>query len=89
MAVSPPDTPSDPSAGPEAQPSAPDRPTCSCGFDRDHLMVSPEPVYSGWKTFWVIFMGVSAVPEAVEFRCRVCQEVFDRTDDPSTRNKTL
>ena len=52
-------------------------------------MVSSEPVYSGWKTFWVVFMGVSAVPRVVQYRCRVCQEVFDRTEDLEARRDTL
>ncbi len=75
---------------PEADPAAGEgRPSCRCGHTRSHLMVSPEPVYSGWKTFWVVFMGVSAVPAAVQYRCRVCQEVFDRTENLEVRRDTL
>ena len=84
----------DPAAGPatDAPPSgadAPGRPTCVCGYDRHHLMVSAEPKYGGWRGFWVIFMGVSAVPLRVDYRCRVCQQVFDSTDDPGALNRTM
>ena len=80
----------DDSVPPEAGPAAREgRPSCRCGHTRGHLMVSSEPVYSGWKTFWVVFMGVSAVPGVVQYRCRVCQEVFDRTEDLEARRDTL
>jgi hypothetical protein len=46
-------------------------------------MVSPEPTYTGWGKFWVMFMGVSSIPIRLDFRCRVCGEVFDSTVDPT------
>jgi hypothetical protein len=55
---------------------------CQCGYTRVHLMVSPERKYTWWGTFWVIFMGVSTTPIRVEFRCRVCGDTFDATEDP-------
>ena len=45
-------------------------------------MVSPEKYYSKFGSFWVYIFGVSYVPLKVEFRCRVCGEVFDRTEQP-------
>lgn len=57
---------------------------CRCGYTRDHVMVSPVPTYTGWAKFWVFFMGVSYKPVALDFQCRVCKEVFDRTEDPDT-----
>jgi hypothetical protein len=45
-------------------------------------MVSPERKYTRWGTFWVIFMGVTTLPIKVEFRCRVCGDTFDATEDP-------
>jgi hypothetical protein len=69
-------------AVPEAEP-APAIPRCSCGHDRRHHMVSPEPTYTGWGKFWVMFMGVSSIPIRLDFRCRVCGEVFDSTVDPT------
>ncbi|MCB9781020.1 MAG: hypothetical protein H6742_20795 [Alphaproteobacteria bacterium] len=55
-------------------------PTCACGHDRDHFMVSPEPSYSTWGWFWLLF-GSSVVPARVDFKCRQCGQVFDRTQD--------
>ena len=60
-----------------------DLPFCDCGHTRHHLMVSPEPEYTAWGTFWVTLMGVSATPIRLRFRCRICKLVFDMTDDPS------
>lgn len=57
-------------------------PTCFCGHDRHHYMVSPVPTYTRWGTFWVIFVGVSTVPIRVDFQCRVCNATFDFTEDP-------
>ena len=60
-----------------------DLPFCGCGHTRHHLMVSPEPEYTAWGTFWVTLMGVSAAPIRIRFRCRICKHVFDMTDDPA------
>ncbi len=59
------------------------RPSCICGYDRNHHMVSPVPTYTNWGKFWVIFMGVSTRPIRIDFQCRVCNEVFDHTEDPA------
>ena len=50
---------------------------CSCGHDRKHHMVSPIPTYTTWGTFWISLLGVSATPIRMDFKCRVCGEVFD------------
>ena len=75
-------------AGSAASPAKPLK-TCACGYSRGHLMVSPEPKHSGWAHFWVIFMGVTAPPYRVEFRCRVCKQTFDSTDDPEECKKYI
>ncbi|MCP4805419.1 MAG: hypothetical protein GY913_13715 [Proteobacteria bacterium] len=68
---------------------SPAEPRCSCGHGRGHVMVSPEPEYSGWQTFVVFFMGVTAPPKSLSYRCRVCREVFFKTTDPEElRNHT-
>lgn len=56
-------------------------PRCGCGHDRRHHMVSPEPTYTVWGKFWVMFMGVSSIPVRLDFRCRVCSQAFDSTVD--------
>ena len=45
-------------------------------------MVSAEPKYGLWKIF-VVSMGISQVPERIEYRCRRCNEVFDVSGDVS------
>ncbi len=66
-----------------------DLPFCACGHNRYHLMVSPEPEYTAWATFWVTLMGVSATPLRIRFRCRVCGERFDLTQDPGELKRFL
>ena len=55
---------------------------CSCGYDRNHYMVSAVPTYTAWGTFWITLMGVSATPIRIDFRCRICGDVFDFIHDP-------
>jgi hypothetical protein len=62
-------------------------PTCSCGHDRNHYMVSPKCSYSGWGWFWVTVMGVSKTPVKAVFRCRKCGEIIEETDDPAVLEK--
>lgn len=61
----------EPSEDPE-----PRRPTCRCGHDRKHHMVSPKKEYSfgGWV---LLVMGVTAKPIRIRYVCRTCDEVFD------------
>ncbi|MBI2391772.1 MAG: hypothetical protein HYV09_19435 [Deltaproteobacteria bacterium] len=59
-------------------------PRCPCGHDRNHYMVSAEPKYGLWKLL-VVSMGISQQPHAVEYRCRRCNQVFDRTTDISSK----
>jgi len=58
----------------------PDLPTCSCGHDRDHYMVSPVPTYTflGW---FLVVLGISAPMTKMEFRCRTCDQVIETTTD--------
>ena len=58
-----------------------ERPTCRCGHDRDHFMVSGEGQYTflGWAA---MLFGISAVPTRIDYRCRRCGKVFDQTEDP-------
>jgi hypothetical protein len=51
--------------------------SCSCGHDRHHHMVSELPTYTTWGAFWISLLGVSATPIRMDFRCRVCGEIFD------------
>ena len=68
---------------PEGAAASSSRPTCVCGHDRTHYMVSPLPTYTGWGKFWVIFVGVSTKPVRIDYQCRVCWQTFDFTEDPA------
>jgi hypothetical protein len=57
-------------------------PTCRCGHDRSHHMVSKDRKYTLWGSIWVTLFGVSTVPIRIEYRCRRCGKVFDQTTDP-------
>ncbi len=58
-----------------------ERPTCRCGHDRTHTMVSPSADYTmiGWA---FILVGVSWEPTCISFVCRACDEVVERVRDP-------
>tara|TARA_B110000037_G_scaffold114548_1_gene131684 strand:- start:232 stop:474 length:243 start_codon:yes stop_codon:yes gene_type:complete len=63
-----------------SEPSEEDIPEkCFCGNDRSHYMVTAIPTYTSWGHFWVVLMGVSAIPIRIDFQCRVCKEKFDFT----------
>ena len=61
-------------------PAARPLPTCACGHDRTHTMVSPNPKYSflGWVA---ILTGISWEPQHIDFTCRRCGKTFDRMTD--------
>ena len=67
----------DEAADKAASPNLEPREQCSCGHDRTHHMVSPLPTYTTWGTFWISLLGISATPIRLDFKCRVCGEVFD------------
>lgn len=50
-----------------------------CGYGRDHVMVSAEPVYTAFGWTVVLFLGATERPLKVRWRCG---GVFDETDDP-------
>jgi hypothetical protein len=76
--VAPPAGSSTPSAGTGA--------ACSCGYDRNHAMVSPSATYSfiGWCA---ILTGVSWEPKTVSFVCRRCSETVETVADPVEMKK--
>lgn len=56
--------------------------TCSCGYDRNEKKwVMPKCTYSGIGWFFY-FIGISAKPVKVEFKCQKCGDVFGATEDP-------
>jgi len=61
---------------------------CSCGYDRDHYMVSPEPQYNALDWIWVVF-GITTIPFEVRFRCRTCGQTFDHTRDATLMRRYI
>lgn len=70
-------------AAPASEPSAsaPDaaRPTCACGHDRSHYLVSAKGKYTAFGWFTVLF-GITTHPVAVDYVCRRCGEVVEHTE---------
>ena len=57
------------------------RPRCSCGHDRYHHAARATLRHSAFG--WVLlFMGISAEPKEITFRCAFCGEQFEKTSDP-------
>ncbi|HSN99137.1 MAG TPA: hypothetical protein VLS89_12670 [Candidatus Nanopelagicales bacterium] len=56
-------------------------PTCGCGHDRTHYMVSAEPQYT-LGGYLLLLLGVTVKPIKLKFRCRRCDGIFDMTTDP-------
>jgi len=81
--------PKDEAADQAASPNLEEIERCSCGYDRSHHMVSPLPTYSAWGTFWISLLGISATPIRLDFKCRVCGEVFDFIRDEEELKRFL
>jgi hypothetical protein len=56
-------------------------PRCACGHDKHHPLVSASAQYTpgGW---FLTLMGISAKPKAIEFVCRRCDGLVERSTDP-------
>jgi hypothetical protein len=61
-------------------------PTCRCGHDKTHHMVSARGRYTIWGWF-ALLIGVTARPKRVEYWCRRCGERADVTTDPDVLAK--
>jgi hypothetical protein len=50
-------------------------------------MVSPAGEYTtgGWV---LILIGISASPRAIKYVCRTCEQVIERTSDPTVIKET-
>ena len=56
-------------------------PKCPCGYGVGHLMVSENAQFGVWGTFLSLFMGVTARPQRIDYKCRVCKTVLHTTQD--------
>ena len=61
-----------------------DRPTCSCGHDRDARAVQPRLRYGAFRRAlaWLV-VGAEPKPRAIQFECQVCGETVETTRDPA------
>jgi hypothetical protein len=59
---------------------------CSCGFDMSNKHIQHHSEYSnlGWILYWI---GISAKPVRVSFKCSKCDEVIESTDNPEILKK--
>ena len=78
------------SGAPHRSPTSPagELPRCKCGHDRTHHMVSAVGNFSPWAWALLVF-GISVRPYEVEYRCRKCDRVIERTSDPEACRKAL
>lgn len=44
-------------------------------------MVSENAQFGVWGTFLSLFMGVTARPQRIDYKCRVCKTVLHTTQD--------
>jgi hypothetical protein len=56
-------------------------PHCRCGHDKAHVMVSAAGEYTFWG-WCLILIGITAKPIAVNYTCRQCEDLIERTTDP-------
>lgn len=74
----------------ESQPiAAKVRPTCKCGFDRKHHLVTAENEYSFFDKILVMIIGTTCVPIRTQYKCRQCNEIFDETTDPAELRQNI
>ncbi|MBS2028307.1 MAG: hypothetical protein JST54_10415 [Deltaproteobacteria bacterium] len=59
---------------------------CPCGHDKNHARVRGECQYDAWGIFGLVF-GSWGTPTIVEYVCRDCRKVLERTRDKAVRQK--
>lgn len=59
---------------------------CACGFESSNPKVEHNSEYSklGWILYWI---GISAKPIRVNFKCSVCGEIIESSTDESILKK--
>lgn len=56
--------------------------TCRCGYTVGHKRVRLSGEYN-WFGVACYTFGITAVPIAIRFDCRICGETVGRSDDPT------
>ena len=63
---------------------------CLCGYTRGHPHVQQEPEYTLWGWIQLSMLGVTPLPERIEFRCRRCGKSLGVSRDPALlRNRSM
>jgi len=60
---------------------------CPCGHTRGHPEVAQDAEYTLWGWIQLSMLGVTPLPDRIEFRCRRCGKSLGVSRDPSLLRK--
>ena len=62
---------------------------CACGHTRGHPEVAQDAEYTLWGWIQLSMLGVTPLPDRIEFRCRRCGKSLGVSRDPALlRNRS-
>jgi hypothetical protein len=63
---------------------------CPCGHTRSHPAVAQDAEYTLWGWIQLSMLGVTPLPDRIEFRCRKCGKSLGVSRDPALlRNRSM
>ena len=63
---------------------------CPCGHTRSHREVAQDAEYTLWGWIQLSMLGVTPLPDRIEFRCRRCGKSLGVSRDPALlRNRSM
>jgi len=57
--------------------------TCPCGHTRTHPEVAQDAEYTLWGWIQLSMLGITPLPDRIEFRCRRCGKSLGVSRDPA------
>jgi hypothetical protein len=60
---------------------------CPCGHTRSHPEVAQDAEYTLWGWIQLSMLGITPLPDRIEFRCRRCGKSLGVSRDPSLLRK--
>lgn len=60
---------------------------CPCGHTRSHPEVAQDAEYTLWGWIQLSMLGVTPLPDRIEFRCRRCGKSLGVSRDPALLRK--
>lgn len=60
---------------------------CPCGHNRSHPAVAQDAEYTLWGWIQLSMLGVTPLPDRIEFRCRKCGKSLGVSRDPALLRK--